>query len=105
MLGTLVVVLLLVAAACAVGVGLVVVPFVLGVDMAERRGFSTTRWGAVSVSGIALALLAGLETVRLGLPAALLLPAAALAGTGPGVLALLGPTQTGVGGRQGEHQH
>lgn len=106
MLGTLVTVLLLLVAACAVGVGLSVAPFVLGVDMAERRGFSTTRWGAISIGGIALALLLGLESVKLGLPTVLLLlPAVALAWTGPGVLALLDATQTRLGGTQGTHQH
>lgn len=103
LLVTLVTVLVLLAAACAVGLAVTVLPFVLGVDMAEKLGLSTARWGAVSLGGIALALALAWEAVRLGLPL-VVLPLAVLTWVGPGVLALLDASQVGLGGRQGAHE-
>lgn len=89
--------------ACVVGLLGLVVPFVVGVDMAERRGFSTERWGALCLlgSGLALAVAYAVLTQHLGF--VLYLPALALAWGTPGVLALLAPGQR-VGGAQGLHE-
>lgn len=104
MLMTLVVLCALVAAGCLLLVLLVVVPFVVTVDQAERRGFSTARWGAVSIGAVvvmaALAywIEAGDHTrVIHVVPVALgLLP--------PLVVSLLDPAQAKVGGTQGAHE-
>jgi hypothetical protein len=90
------------AVGCVVGIGFVVVPFVLTVDMAERRGFSTTRWGAIALVDLALASAAGLLVMRHS--ALLLVVAAALAWAAPAALSLMDRTQVTLGGRQGGHQ-
>jgi hypothetical protein len=88
---------------CAVVVGLLVVPFVLGVDMAERLGFSAARWGAVTVVGLALALYVAFQVVQ-SWPRPLFVLVPVLAWSGPAVLALLDATQTRLGGTQGAHE-
>ncbi|MDX6218393.1 MAG: hypothetical protein QOD70_191 [Frankiales bacterium] len=77
-------------------------PFVLAVDMAERRGFSPTRWGGVQLVLLGLgALLAVLALRHTGF---LLLPAAVLCWVTPLVLSLLKEDEVGVGGQQGAHE-
>jgi hypothetical protein len=81
---------------------LIVVPFVRAVDLAERRGFSPTRWGAVQLVLLALGALVGVMALRhTGL---LLLPAALLCWVTPLVLSLLSEGEVAVGGRQGAHE-
>ncbi len=92
----------LVVVLCAVGAVLTVVPFVVGVELAERRGYATLRWGLVSAAGPALGLLLA-YAVHGGLPAVLYLPAAVLCWVVPGVLLLLAPGLS-AGGRQGLHE-
>ncbi len=104
MLGTLLLTLLLTALACAVGVLVVVAPFVVGVDMAERRGFSTDRWGIVCLTGVAFALMLGYLVHAHGWSTVLYPPALALAWAGPGLLALLDPSQWRLGGPSGLHE-
>jgi hypothetical protein len=104
MLVTLVTVLSLLVAACALVVGLVVVPFVVAVDMAERRGFAPTRWGAVTLVGSGLGLLLAGSILQQRYSLLLLTVAAALACTGPGVVALLDASQKRLGGTQGAHE-
>lgn len=54
MLLAVVVVCAIVAVVGLVGLVVVVVPFVVTMDLAERRGFSPVRWGAASLAGTAL---------------------------------------------------
>jgi len=103
MLTTLVVLSLLVVLACVALVIVTVGPFVVGVEMAERRRFSTDRWGAVCLFGIGLALALAYVVHSKHLSAVLYLPAVALAWVGPGLLALLAPGQS-VAGVQGAHE-
>ena len=95
-------VLLLVALGAVLLLLLTVAPFVLAVDMAERRGFSAGRWGLLSLLAIGAALALGLLLRDGSLP--LLLPLVVLAWAGPAVLSLMHPGQQGVGGRQGLHE-
>jgi hypothetical protein len=83
LLATLVTVTALTALACAVGLALTVVPFVLSVDLAERRGLSPSRWGGLSL--LALVLMAYLGLKAKGHPV-LLLPVLALSWAVPLVL-------------------
>ena len=103
LVGTVVTALLLAAAACAAGIGLLVVPFVRSVDVAERHGFSAARWGAVSLAAGGLAALVGAWVLQHDHPVLLVVPAA-LAWAGPAALALLDASQTRVGGVQGGHE-
>lgn len=105
MLGTLAVTLLLTALACAAGALLLVVPFVLGVDMAERRAFSTDRWGGVCLAGVGLGVAFAYVVHSRDWSRLLYLPALGVAWAGPGLLALLDPSQRVLGGPQGVHEH
>lgn len=89
--------------ACALGLLVLVAPFVVGVDMAERRGFSTERWGALCLLGSALGVAVGYAVRSQDLSVTLYLPALALAWATPGVLALLAAGQR-IGGPQGLHE-
>jgi hypothetical protein len=81
------------------------VPFVVALQMAEQRGFSTARWGAVAMVASLLALLGALLLLRSD---SIATPAAALplvfAAAGPGALWVLSSDQTGIGGRAGRHE-
>ncbi len=101
LLGTLVTVLLLAAVAGAAGLGLLVVPFVRSVDLAERKGFSAARGGAVSLLAGSLAVVLGAWVLP---PGPLLVVAAAVAWAGPAVLTLLDPARTRLGGAPGTHE-
>lgn len=100
---SLLVLALVVALVCTAVVLLVLLPFVRGVDMAERRGFSTLRWGAISAAGPALGLLLAVW-VRSGRhDGVLYAPALLLTWAVPALLSLLAPGQL-VGGAQGAHE-
>lgn len=99
----LLVVLVIASLACLVGAALTVVPFVVGVDMAERRGYSTDRWGALCLLGPAAAMALGYVVHASGSGRVLYLPVALLAWAGPGLLAVLAAGQP-VGGPQGVHE-
>jgi hypothetical protein len=86
-----------------VAVALVVLPFVLTVDMAERRGFSTARWGAVALVDAGLAL--ATASLVLKHSALLLVLSAVLAWAAPAALSLMDRSQALLGGYQGRHQH
>lgn len=89
--------------ACLAGLLLVVAPFVVAVDAAERRGLSTARAGVVAVAGLGLAAVVALVLLRAGVtPVALALPAV-LAWTVPGALSLARPGLS-LGGRSGAHE-
>ncbi|MGB8650117.1 MAG: hypothetical protein WCD35_05585 [Mycobacteriales bacterium] len=97
-LTVLVVGLLLGALALLLGV----LPFVVGVDMAERRGFSTARWGGLCVGSVLLAALVGYAALKGPRPAVLLVPL--LAWSVPAVLRLLDPARVPLAGSQGAHE-
>ena len=101
LVGSVLLAVLVAALLCAVGVGLLVAPFVVAVDRAERRGFSTGRWGATDLVVAALAL-ALAWALRDSTRVLLVLPLA-LTWAVPGALALLAPGQL-LGGRQGAHE-
>lgn len=103
-LATMTVASLLALAACLLLVLLGVLPFVQAVDLADRLRFSTLRWGLISLMGIAAGALAGWWVLDGGHLRLLLLPAAAVTWLVPGVISLMDPAQTSVGGRQGRHQ-
>lgn len=105
MLETLVTLSLLVVGMCLGGALLAVVPFVLGVDLAERRGFSTQRWGLVCLLGTTLMLVSAYLVFTHDATKVLLLPAAALGWLGPAVVSLLDSRQGLLGGVQGAHEH
>ena len=98
--------LLIVTLVCAFGICAVVLPFGRTVGMAERRGFSPDRWGAVALGAIVVALGAGLKVYGQGGGSRLLAPLVVLllAWAPRAVLALIGPAQTRVGGRAGAHE-
>ena len=88
----------------AVGVGLVVAPFVVALHMAESRRFSTLRWGAVALGGSAAgALLTLLLWRRPELPTVVALIPLVLTWLGPTTLWVLEEGQS-VGGRPGRHE-
>lgn len=94
---------LIVAVAMAVLYALVVVPFLLAVGMAERRGFSTGRWGGLAVVGVLaglasayLARKAGVARIAQPLPLLLVLAA-------PAALWMLDGSEP-LGGRAGRHE-
>jgi hypothetical protein len=95
---------LVVAVLCAAVAGLTVVPFVVALGMAERRGFSATRWGVVSLGGAALALAVGVALHRSDAPVALTALLVPITWVAPGVLWLLDGTEQGLGGRRGAHE-
>ncbi|MFN2538223.1 MAG: hypothetical protein ABR549_08730 [Mycobacteriales bacterium] len=102
MLLSLVVVVLAVLVAAALGVGFTAAPFVRTVDMAERRGFSPARWGGAQLVLTGLAVPVGYVAVKHTL--ALAGPALLLCWLAPGVLSLLSDQETSIGGRQGAHE-
>ena len=81
------------------------VPFVLALQMADIRGFSSTRWGAVSLTGslVALGLLLVFYRSDTIPTAAALLPLL-LSFAGPAGLWLLTGEEAEVGGRAGRHE-
>ena len=95
-------VVLLVALALAVLAALTLVPFLVTLQLAERRRFSLFRWGAVSLAGSVFGLVVALLVLRggssPGVAAAVLLPILAA----PLLLVLL-PPEDPLGGRAGRH--
>ena len=100
LLASLVAAVVLVVLLVAVLVAGTVVPFVVGVDMAERRMFSPRRWGAVCLVGV-LAGLACAWLLRSAGPVAL--SALLLGWAAPAALAVLGPGSA-LGGEPGAHE-
>ena len=96
---------LLVALAVALLAALTLVPFLVALQMADARRFSTARWGAVtivaSLLGLALALLVARSD---SLPALAVLIPLAVTWAGPAALRLLTGEEELVGGRAGRHE-
>lgn len=96
---------LLVGLALALLSAVTLAPFVIGLQMAQARRFSTARWGALTLVGVGLGLLLALLLVRgdrVATPVALL--PLLLAWGGPAALWLLTEQETGLGGRAGRHE-
>lgn len=96
---------LILAAGLAVLAALTLVPFVVALQMADSRSFSSTRWGAVALAGSLLGLLLALvfyRSDRIPGPAALL--PLTFTWTGPGLLWLLTGSEAVLGGRSGGHE-
>ena len=89
-------------AACMAGAALLVVPFVLAVDLAERRGFSPARWGACSLAAAGAAVL--LARTLHGAPRVLLVVPLALTWAAPAALSLLEASHARLGGLAGRHE-
>ncbi len=96
-----VVVALLVALALAVLYAVTVVPFLLTVDLAERRGCSTGRWAGLSLGAVLLGVGLAAAGLVAGAPRPLLIVALAL-GFAPAVVPAL-RSET-LGGRAGRHE-
>ncbi|MCW2586189.1 MAG: hypothetical protein JWN55_1705 [Frankiales bacterium] len=105
LLGSLLVVVLLAVVALALLVAFTVVPFVAATDMAERRGFSTGRWGGLALLGIALAAVGGYVVHAQGWSLVLWLPVVLLPWSVPALLALMDAAQSHLGGRAGTHEY
>lgn len=97
---------LVVAVVLALLSAVTLVPFVLALQMAEQRAFSTARWGVVALVGSLVGLLLALvffRSDRIPAPAALL--PLTFTWAGPGLLWLLTGDESRVGGRAGAHEH
>ena len=96
---------LILALALALLAAVTLAPFVVALQMADRRVFSTARWGAVAIgfSLLGLALFAVFyRSDRIPTLAALM--PLALTWGGPGALWLLTGEEAEVGGRAGAHE-
>lgn len=94
---------LIVVLGCVALVLLGVTPYLRGIDMAERRGFSTLRWGAFSAGGPAVGFLLAYWVHHGHHDGVLYVPALLLTWAVPAVLSLLAPGQW-IGGAQGAHE-
>ena len=95
------VVALLVAAALALLYALTVVPFLVTVDLAERRGCSTGRWAGLSLAAVLVAVGLVLVGLLAGAPRPLVVVAAFVGFVPAVVLALRSDS---LGGRAGRHE-
>jgi predicted membrane protein len=96
---------LILAVGLALLAAVTLVPFVVALQMADERAFSTTRWGAISLAGSIVGLLLALvfyRSDRISTLAALL--PLSFTWTGPGLLWLLSGEEAAVGGRSGAHE-
>ena len=106
MLASLVVLLLVFALGAALLASITALPFVVALDMADRRSFSSARWGLVQVSSLALTAVALFGAVRKHTSpwaVVLIVLAAMVAWLPPLVLSLLSGREE-LGGRAGAHE-
>ena len=96
-----VVVAMLVAAGLAALYAVTVVPFLVTVDLAERRGCSTGRWAGLSLAAVLVAVGLALGGLLAGAPRALAVVALAVGFVPAVVLAL---RSEALGGRAGRHE-
>ena len=92
---------LLVATALAGLYAVTVLPFLVTVGLAERRGCSTGRWAGLSLAAVLLAVGLALVGVLTGAPRPLLIAAPAMGFVPALVLALRSEV---LGGRAGRHE-
>ena len=102
MLVTVLFAVVVVLAAAALAALFTAAPFVVAVDMAERRRFSAGRWGAVQLTLTGLAGVLAYLTLRHS--ALLLVPVPFLCWLVPVGLALMGNGTGRLGGYQGAHE-
>ena len=95
---------LIVVVVGAAALAVTVVPFVLSVDMAERRRLSTVRAGTFSLVAIVLGLLGALVVYRGDRPTVLVLVPLVLTWAGPMAMTMLEEGQVRIGGRPGAHE-
>ena len=96
---------LLVALGLALLAAVTLVPFVVALQMADTRRFSTTRWGAVALVASVVGLLLALVFYRSdSVPSAAALLPLIITWAGPGALWLLTGEEVVVGGRAGAHE-
>ena len=96
---------LIIAVGLALLAAVTLVPFVLALQMAQRRAFSPTRWGAVALVGslLGLAFMLFLYRSERVSGIAVLLPIT-FTWAGPAALWLLSGEEAVVGGRSGAHE-
>jgi hypothetical protein len=92
----------MVVVAAALAALLTAAPFVVAVDMAERRRLSPGRWGAVQLALTGLGGVLAYLTLRHS--ALLLVPVPFLCWLAPVGLALMGDSPGRLGGYQGAHE-
>ena len=81
------------------------VPFVLALQMADNRAFSTARWGTLALLGSLLGLALALVFYRSDrVPDATALLPLLITWAGPGGLWLLTGQEAAIGGRAGAHE-
>jgi uncharacterized membrane protein YadS len=102
MILSLVTTLLLLVVVLSLVVATTVLPFVLTVDMAERRGYSTFRWGTIELAALAVAA-AMVWKLQHHSILLLVLPLE-VCWLAPELLSLLTPQQSDLGGVQGAHE-
>ena len=96
---------LIVALGLALLAGVTLVPFVVALQMADKRAFSTARWGTVALAGSLVGLALALLFYRSDrLPDLAALLPLMLTWSGPGLLWLLSGEEAAVGGRAGAHE-
>jgi predicted ABC-type exoprotein transport system permease subunit len=96
---------LIVAVGLALLAAVTLVPFVVALQMAQARAFSTTRWGAVALAFIGVGLLLALVFSRsASVPSAAALLPLVVTWAGPGALWLLTGEEAAIGGRAGAHE-
>lgn len=96
---------LVVALGLGVLAALTLAPFVVALQLAERDGVSTVRWGAVTLAGSVVGLLVVLLLLRsdsVSTPIALL--PLALTWAGPVLLRVVDPHDARLAGRAGRHE-
>lgn len=98
------VLLLIVAVLALAGLGLTVVPYVVALDLAQGRRFSTARSGALALGGVLVGLGGAFLLYRSDLPTVLVALPLAMTWAVPGVLWLLDERQALLGGRAGAHE-
>lgn len=92
-----------VAVLCLIGALLTVAPFVVAVELAERRGYAAVRSGLGAAAGPVIGLVLVYAVHGADLSKVLYLPAVLLCWSVPGALLLLAPGLR-AGGRQGAHE-
>ena len=96
---------LIVAVLLAALAAVTLVPFVVALQMADARAFSTTRWGAIALAGSLVGLALALLFYRSdSVPSAPALLPLLVTWLGPGLLWLLNGEEALVGGRAGAHE-
>ena len=93
-----------VAVLLVLAVLVVVAPVYMSLQMADTRRFSTTRWGAISLALVLVALVAAYAVHKADVPKLVPLLPLLLAWGGPGILWLLDEESHRIGGRAGAHE-